>query len=407
MPARGGDGAAAPSVKVSDEDNLSAQLSTRGQVANPFVSHDFLCSLEQSRSVGARSGWQPRHLLAEDATGSLLGAAPCYVKSHSRGEYVFDHGWADAFERAGGDYYPKLQVAVPFTPVTGPRLLARPGPLRAGRARRPGRRARRDHRRRAPLVRPCHLPDRRRNGARSATPRLPAAHRPAVPLGQRGLCELRRFPRRASPRASARRSAASASEALAPGIEVRWLTGADLTEARLGRLLRFLHGHRLAQMGPALSHPRVLLASSASSMADRILLVMATRAGRWIARRPQLHRRRHALRPQLGRHRAPPVPAFRALLLSGDRLRDRARAQAGRGRRAGRAQARARLPAGHHLFRAFHRQCRVCGGRSPTIWRASAPMWKPPARRLRRSRRSARIWWSRNRQIVISSAHQA
>src|SRR6476469_3046056 len=117
-----------PVVKVMDEDNLSAELSTRGQVPNPFVSHDFLSSLEQSGSVGGRTGWQPQYLLAEDAEGALLGCAPSYVKSHSRGEYVFDHGWADAFERAGGDYYPKLQVAVPFTPVTGPRLLARPGP---------------------------------------------------------------------------------------------------------------------------------------------------------------------------------------------------------------------------------------------------------------------------------------
>src|SRR5579862_4607218 len=123
-------------VKVMAEDNLSSRedklltdLSTRGNVYNPFVSHAFLSSIEASNSVGARSGWQPRHLLAEDASGALLGAAPCYVKTHSRGEYVFDHGWAEAFERAGGEYYPKLQVAVPFTPVTGPRLLARPGPL--------------------------------------------------------------------------------------------------------------------------------------------------------------------------------------------------------------------------------------------------------------------------------------
>ncbi|HVZ53471.1 MAG TPA: peptidogalycan biosysnthesis protein, partial [Pseudolabrys sp.] len=113
------------------EGNLSPKLSTGGQVSNPFVSHDFLSSLEQSHSVGARTGWQPRYLLAETASGELVGAAPCYLKSHSRGEYVFDHGWADAFERAGGDYYPKLQVAVPFTPATGPRLLARPGPLAA------------------------------------------------------------------------------------------------------------------------------------------------------------------------------------------------------------------------------------------------------------------------------------
>jgi uncharacterized protein len=108
---------------------LSAAQSTGGYPANPFVSHEFLSALEQSNSVGGHSGWQPRHLLAEDQDGALLGAAPCYAKSHSRGEYVFDYGWADAFERAGGDYYPKLQVAVPFTPVTGPRLLAKPGEL--------------------------------------------------------------------------------------------------------------------------------------------------------------------------------------------------------------------------------------------------------------------------------------
>src|SRR5215831_18448 len=117
-------------VKLTSEDNSSPQLSTRGQPGNPFVSHEFLLALEQSKSVGGRTGWQPRYLIAESAD-AVLGVAPCYVKSHSRGEYVFDHGWAEAFERAGGDYYPKLQVAVPFTPVTGPRLLARPGPLAA------------------------------------------------------------------------------------------------------------------------------------------------------------------------------------------------------------------------------------------------------------------------------------
>ena len=121
--------AIAPTVKLTHEDNFSAKLSTRGQINNPFISHDFLSSLEASFSVGPGTGWQPRHVLAESANGTLLGAAPCFVKSHSRGEYVFDQGWAEAFERAGGDYYPKLQVAVPFTPVTGPRLLARPGPL--------------------------------------------------------------------------------------------------------------------------------------------------------------------------------------------------------------------------------------------------------------------------------------
>ena len=116
-----------PELKSTAGDNLCPTLSTRGSTPNPFVSHEFLSSLEASRSVGGRTGWQPRHLLAEDATGELVGVAPCYVKMHSRGEYVFDHSWAEAFERAGGNYYPKLQVAVPFTPVTGPRLLARAG----------------------------------------------------------------------------------------------------------------------------------------------------------------------------------------------------------------------------------------------------------------------------------------
>src|SRR5262245_18335004 len=106
----------------------NACLSSLGAGYNPFISHGLLSALEVSGSVGARSGWQPMHLLAEDANGSLLGAVPCYAKSHSRGEYVFDHGWAEAYERAGGSYYPKLQVSVPFTPATGRRLLARAGP---------------------------------------------------------------------------------------------------------------------------------------------------------------------------------------------------------------------------------------------------------------------------------------
>jgi predicted N-acyltransferase len=93
---------------------------------NPFVSHRFLASLEDSRSVSARTGWGPRHLIAK-RDDQVIGIVPCYVKSHSRGEYVFDRGWAEAYEHAGGHYYPKLQVSVPFTPATGPRLLVRDG----------------------------------------------------------------------------------------------------------------------------------------------------------------------------------------------------------------------------------------------------------------------------------------
>jgi predicted N-acyltransferase len=90
---------------------------------NPFVTHAFLSALEDSRSVGARSGWQPVPLVIENAAGRLIAALPAYAKAHSQGEYVFDHGWADAWHRAGGSYYPKLQIAAPFTPATGPRLL--------------------------------------------------------------------------------------------------------------------------------------------------------------------------------------------------------------------------------------------------------------------------------------------
>ena len=100
--------------------------------ADPFVSHAFLSALEKSGSVGPGTGWTPAPILVEDDASHLVAAAPAYLKSHSQGEYVFDHGWADAWERAGGDYYPKLQVAVPFTPVPGPRLLgSRPQQLLA------------------------------------------------------------------------------------------------------------------------------------------------------------------------------------------------------------------------------------------------------------------------------------
>ena len=112
------------SVPAEDWDRLAA--------GDPFLSHAFLSALEDSGSVGGRSGWSPAPLLVErDAV--LVAAAPAYLKSHSQGEYVFDHGWADAWERAGGNYYPKLQIAVPFTPVPGQRLLgASPQHLLAG-----------------------------------------------------------------------------------------------------------------------------------------------------------------------------------------------------------------------------------------------------------------------------------
>ena len=108
---------------ASGVSGLNARAWDRLDAGDPFVSHAFLSALEDSGSVGPGTGWTPAPILVEDDGARLVAAAPAYLKAHSQGEYVFDHGWAEAWERAGGEYYPKLQVAVPFTPVPGPRLL--------------------------------------------------------------------------------------------------------------------------------------------------------------------------------------------------------------------------------------------------------------------------------------------
>ena len=102
-----------------------------GRPIDPFTTHRFLLALEKSRSVGTGTGWQPHHVVAR-AGGEVIAVAPMYAKGHSQGEYIFDHNWAHAWERAGGRYYPKLQIAVPFTPATGRRFLIRPGEEASG-----------------------------------------------------------------------------------------------------------------------------------------------------------------------------------------------------------------------------------------------------------------------------------
>ena len=267
-------------AELTAVDNSSTELSTRAQANNPFVSHEFLSSLEESGSVGARTGWQPRHLLAEDSNGMLLGAAPCYVKSHSRGEYVFDHGWAEAFERAGGDYYPKLQIAVPFTPVTGPRLFAAPGPLAD-----PVRAALADA-----LVEITRASD------------LSSAHVTFLTeqewrsLGKRGFLQrtdqqfhwenvdYTNFDDFLNRLASRKRKTIKRErkEALSAGIEVCWLTGSDLTEAVWDAFFAFYMETGSRKWGrPYLT--RDFFSVVGQKMSDRILLVMARRAGRWIA----------------------------------------------------------------------------------------------------------------------------
>jgi len=268
------------SLKEKHEDNSSPQLSTQGQPGNPFVSHEFLSSLEESACVGGRTGWQPRHLLAEDATGGLRGAAPCYVKTHSRGEYVFDHGWAEAFERAGGDYYPKLQIAVPFTPVTGPRLLAAPGPL-------------------ADVVRGA-LGDAIKE--LTTTSKLSSSHVTFLTepewraLGQRGFLQrtdqqfhwensgYANFDDFLNCLASRKRKTIrrERKEALHAGVDVCWLTGGELTEAVWDAFFAFYMETGSRKWGrPYLT--RDFFSIIGQKMRDRILLVMARRAGRWIA----------------------------------------------------------------------------------------------------------------------------
>jgi uncharacterized protein len=108
---------------ASGVSGLNARAWDRLAGPEPFTSHAFLSAIEESGSVGPGTGWTPAPILVEDGADHLVAAAPAYLKTHSQGEYVFDHGWADAWQRSGGDYYPKLQIAVPFTPVPGPRLL--------------------------------------------------------------------------------------------------------------------------------------------------------------------------------------------------------------------------------------------------------------------------------------------
>jgi uncharacterized protein len=246
---------------------------------NPFVSHNFLSALEVSQSVRGRAGWQPMHVLAED-NGALVGAIPCYVKSHSRGEYVFDHGWAEAYERAGGSYYPKLQVSVPFTPATGPRLLVRPGPqahaLRTALA--------------DALVDIC-----RRSQTSSVHVTFPTEAEWDL-LGARGFLKRTHqqfhwenagydsFDAFLAALASRKRKVIrrERDEALSSDISVHWLTGSDLTESVWDAFFEFYMETGSRKWGrPYLTRPFYSLVGE--TMGDRILLVMAKRNGRWIA----------------------------------------------------------------------------------------------------------------------------
>ena len=251
-----------------------------GTAFNPFVSHAFLSALEDSGSASRDAGWLPQHLRLEDGDGRLIGAVPCYLKSHSQGEYVFDHGWADAFERAGGQYYPKLQAAVPFTPATGPRLLVRKG------------------------LEPGAVQQALAAGLRTLTDRLgvSSAHVTFAPVDEMDALEQAGYLHRTdtqfhfineafggyddflSTLASRKRKALKRErrEALSAGIEIEWLTGADLTEAAWDDFFAFYMDTGSRKWGrPYLT--RQFFSLVGARMANDVLLVMARRDGRNIA----------------------------------------------------------------------------------------------------------------------------
>jgi uncharacterized protein len=247
---------------------------------NPFISHAFLSALEQSNSVGPRTGWQPRHVVARLADGMLVAAAPCYLKGHSRGEYVFDHGWAEAYARAGGNYYPKLQVAVPFTPATGRRLLVRQSAQAEAIARALA----------GGLVEICKICD--ASGVH-VTFALEPEFRLLGELGylqrtdqqfhweNRGFTNFDDFlaALNARKRKTIRRER---HDALAHGITVHWLTGSDLTEDVWDAFFDFYMETGSRKWGrPYLT--RQFYSLVGQTMRDRIVLIMAKRTGRWIA----------------------------------------------------------------------------------------------------------------------------
>jgi hypothetical protein len=246
---------------------------------NPFVSHAFFSALEASGSACARTGWGPRHLLAR-LDGRIAGIVPCYLKSHSQGEYVFDRGWADAYERAGGQYYPKLQASVPFTPASGPRLLIRGGldTDRIGGVLAEGLKA---------LCEATETSSVHVTFAREAEWKFLAEHGFLLRNDQQfhwhnqGFASFEDFlaTLNSRHRKAIRRER---RDALAEGITIHALTGQDITEDAWDAFFAFYMETGSRKWGrPYLS--RAFFSLIGETMAKDVLLVMARRNDRWIA----------------------------------------------------------------------------------------------------------------------------
>lgn len=247
---------------------------------NPFLKHSFLSALEKSGSATAETGWQPYHICLKDAeTDKVLGFMPQYLKSHSYGEYVFDHAWAHAYENAGGSYYPKLQSSVPFTPVTTPRLLLIPGT-------------------------PEDIAPALFNTVKAATDQLglSSAHVTFLPEQEAQLAEKQGFLIRTDQQfhwknneykdfdafltaLSSRKRKQIKKEratALSAGAEVEYLTGGDITEEHWDVFFHFYQDTGARKWGtPYLK--RAFFSLIGESMADDILLIMCKNEGRYIA----------------------------------------------------------------------------------------------------------------------------
>ncbi|GAB4527995.1 MAG: GNAT family N-acetyltransferase [Parvularculaceae bacterium] len=280
--ADGGDGlrarlaASAAEIPAATWNALAVPRGRDRRRYNPFIDHAFLHALEQSGSVNAAAGWRPCHLLLEDAGGALVGAAPMYLKGHSQGEYVFDFAWADAYERAGGRYYPKLQIAVPFTPATGPRLLTGgDGAARKSLAR-------------AAI----------QIAARLGVSSLHITFAPKSDID--ALCAAGALPRTDSQfhwknegygsfedflaaLASRKRKAIRKERAAALAqVEIDWLTGSEITESHWDAFWDFYQDTGARKWGyPYLT--RSFFSLIGEAMADRILLVFARRNGAPVA----------------------------------------------------------------------------------------------------------------------------
>jgi len=270
---------AVSSVRQIAAEDWDACANPDGGVYNPFLSYAFFAALEESGSATARTGWLARHLIARSGE-RILGIVPCYLKNHSQGEYVFDHNWADAFMRAGGEYYPKLQVSVPFTPVTGPRLLVRGD-------------ADQERTREALIAGMIGL---------CGQLKVSSVHVTFVTKGEWDMLAEHGFLQRTDQQyhwkndnydsfddflatlASRHRKAIRRErrDALAHGISIHALTGSDITEDAWDAFYEFYMETGSRKWGrPYLN--RAFYTQIAETMADDIVLIMAKREGRWIA----------------------------------------------------------------------------------------------------------------------------